>query len=288
MRRSRRAQLALTAVLLAALTGCSEPGEEIYLEPKTDIVPSYDTAVAATLTIATGKDQHEPWVEGDPGSCEGFEAAVACAVAERLGYKRSELAWTTISFDAGLDPGTAQEKGWDFALQRYSITAQRRAVVDFSTPYYSTAKGVLTYMGSPADGATSIEQLKQVRFGVQQGTTSAQVVREVIQPDTTITVFDNSEALTEALSNQEIEALVVDLPQAVYLANSGAVLGGVVVGQLSPSSGAKRENLAIVLPKDSPLTSAVSAAVTDMSRDGTLDELANAWLADYLDAPVLG
>jgi polar amino acid transport system substrate-binding protein len=40
-----------------------------------------------TLTIATDEPAYEPWVVGDaPESGEGFEAAVAYAVAEELGY----------------------------------------------------------------------------------------------------------------------------------------------------------------------------------------------------------
>ena len=42
------------------------------------------------LTIATGQPAYEPWVMNDkPESGEGYEAAVAYAVADKLGFKKS-------------------------------------------------------------------------------------------------------------------------------------------------------------------------------------------------------
>ena len=41
------------------------------------------------LTIATGQPAYEPWVMNDkPESGEGYEAAVAYAVADKLGFKK--------------------------------------------------------------------------------------------------------------------------------------------------------------------------------------------------------
>ena len=49
------------------------------------------TIESGKLTIATGTPAFEPWVVGDaPESGEGFEAAVAYAVAGELGYEVAE------------------------------------------------------------------------------------------------------------------------------------------------------------------------------------------------------
>ena len=43
------------------------------------------------LTIATGQPAYEPWVMNDkPESGEGYEAAVAYAVADKLGFKNAK------------------------------------------------------------------------------------------------------------------------------------------------------------------------------------------------------
>jgi len=44
------------------------------------------------LTIATDQPAYEPWmVDDDPTNGEGFESAVAYAVAEQLGYSEAQV-----------------------------------------------------------------------------------------------------------------------------------------------------------------------------------------------------
>ena len=63
------------------------------------------------LTIATGQPAYEPWVMNDkPESGEGYEAAVAYAVADKLGFKKSDVVWTRTAFDTAIAPGA---KDWD-------------------------------------------------------------------------------------------------------------------------------------------------------------------------------
>ena len=72
------------------------------------------------LTIATGQPAYEPWVMNDkPESGEGYEAAVAYAVADKLGFKKSDVVWTRTAFDTAIAPGA---KDWDFNIQQFGIT----------------------------------------------------------------------------------------------------------------------------------------------------------------------
>ncbi|NBO97713.1 MAG: amino acid ABC transporter substrate-binding protein, partial [Actinobacteria bacterium] len=94
------------------------------------------TIESGKLTIATGTPAFEPWVVGDaPETGEGFEAAVAYAVAGELGYTNENVVWVRTGFDEAIQPGA---KNFDFNLQQYSITDERKATVSFSEPYYST------------------------------------------------------------------------------------------------------------------------------------------------------
>ena len=77
------------------------------------------------LTIATGNPAFEPWVVGDaPESGEGFEAAVAYAVAEEMGFAEEHVTWVRTSFDEAIAPGP---KNFDFNLQQFSISPERTA-----------------------------------------------------------------------------------------------------------------------------------------------------------------
>lgn len=240
------------------------------------------TVTSGKLTIATGKPAYSPWVEDDkPESGKGFEAAVAYAVAEKLGFAKEDVVWKRTTFDEAIAPGP---KAWDFNLQQYSITDERKKAVDFSSSYYTTSQAVLTYAGSPAEKATSIADLKSVKFGVAIGTTSQKALTTIIAPTSQPKIFNSNDDLVQALKSKQIEALVVDLPTALYLA-AAEIDNGKIVGQLADTSGG--DQFGLVLAKGSKLTEPVTAAVDALKADGTLAALEKQWLSDSIKVPVL-
>jgi polar amino acid transport system substrate-binding protein len=236
------------------------------------------------LTIGTGEPSYYPWViEDAPESGEGFEAAVAYAIAEELGFAPEDVLWVRTTFDEAIAPGP---KNFDFNLQQFSINEERAENVDFSSPYYETTQVVITTETSAAAGATSIADLKGLLIGAQTGTTSFDAVEQQIQPTAGAQVFNTNDDAKLALESGQVDAIVVDLPTAFYL--TGVELtGGVIIGQLPVADGATGDRFGLVLPKDSPLTAGVSAAVDALRESGRLDEIAAEWLADAADAPVL-
>jgi len=276
---------ALTAVATAtvvSLTACAfaPTGSDAGSAPATD--GALQTVTAGKLTIATGEPAFSPWVENDdPASCEGFEAAVSCAVAEKLGFATSDIVWVRSNFDSAIAPGP---KDWDMNIQQFSITDERKQAVDFSSPYYTTTQAVVTTGTSPAASVTSVAELKNLPVGVMSATTSYTVAADQLGT-ANLSVFNSNDDAVAALQSGQVDAIVVDLPTAFYLA--GAVLDdGKVVGQF-PDSSAGGDELAYVLPKGSALTTPVSDAIDALRADGTLEQLQQKWLADAVDAPVL-
>ena len=282
--RLRRA-VALTAVATAtvvSLTACAfaPTGTDPGSAPTT--AGALQTLTPGKLTIATGEPAFSPWVENDdPASCEGFEAAVSCAVAEKLGFASSDVVWVRSTFDSAIAPGA---KDWDLNVQQFSITDERKQAVDFSSPYYTTTQAVVTTGASPAASVTSVAELKNLPVGVMSATTSYTVAADQLGT-ANLSVFNSNDDAVAALQSGQVDAIVVDLPTAFYLA--GAVLDdGKVVGQF-PDSSAGGDQLAYVLPKGSPLTASVSDAIDALRADGTLEQLQTKWLADAANAPVL-
>ena len=274
-------RVAVTSAIVAgalALAGCAAPAEPTpSAEPE-----ALQTITAGKLTIGTGLPAYEPWVVGDaPESGEGFEAAVAYAVAEQLGFAPEDVVWVRTTFDEAIQPGV---KNFDFNLQQYSITDERKASVDFSSPYYETTQTVITTKGSKADGVTTIAGLKDLVIGAATGTTSFTAIEEIIQPTAGAAAFNSNDDAKAALAAGQIDALVVDLPTALYL-TAVEIDGGLIVGQIAGA--ASGDQFGLVLDKDSPLTAAVTAAVDALRENGTLAELEATWLADYAGAPVL-
>jgi polar amino acid transport system substrate-binding protein len=113
-----------------------------------------DTKTAGKLTVATDNPAYEPWVvDNKPENGKGFESAVAYQVAQRLGYPAANVVWTRVPFNNAIAPGP---KTFDMDLNQFSITAERKQAVDFSSPYYLVRQTVITIKGSPIAGATSI------------------------------------------------------------------------------------------------------------------------------------
>jgi polar amino acid transport system substrate-binding protein len=270
------------AVVIAAaltLTGCSSSDSATSASAscaKADLA----TVTDGKLTIATGEPAYYPWIIDDaPETGNGFEGAVAYAVAKQLGFDAADVVWVRTTFDSAVTPG---EKNFDFNLQQFSITDERKMAVDFSSPYYTAPQAIVSYKGSKIAGKTTLAELKGAKLGAAVGTTSLDAIANQI--GATPQVFNDNAAGVSALKNKQIDGLVVDLPTAFYL--SGVeVPNGLIVGQL-PSTGAG-DQFGLLLTKGSKLTSCVTGAVDAITADGTLAAITDKWLATDAGAPVL-
>ena len=122
-----------------------------------------ETVTAGTLTIATDDPAYEPWfVDNDPTNGEGYESAVAYAIAEQLGYTAEQVEWVTVPFNKVVQPGP---KDFDFDVNQVSITEARRKAVDFSSGYFDVVQAVITNKGSAIDGATSRRRARRRQAG---------------------------------------------------------------------------------------------------------------------------
>ena len=278
-RRSLFALISIAALLAFSLTGCAKSSNE---EAATASCAKADlqTLTAGKLTIATGQPAYYPWVIDDkPESGQGFEAAVAYAVAAKLGFANEEVSWVRTTFDGAIAPG---DKTFDFNLQQFSITEERKNAVDFSTPYYTAPQAIVSFKGSKIAKATTLAELKNAKLGAAVGTTSLDAISNQIGG--TPQVFNDNAAAVSALKNKQIDGLVVDLPTAFYL-SAVEVPNGLIVGQL-PSTGSG-DQFGLLLAKGSPLTACVSQAVDAITADGSLEAITTKWLSTDAGAPVL-
>lgn len=267
--------IALTAL---ALTGCAAgtpSGEASGLSDADFVTPG-------KLTIATGDIAYEPYVIGDdPASGEGFEAAIAYAIAEELGFAPEDVEWVRTSFEAAIAPGP---KNFDFNIQQYTITDERKQAVDFSSPYYAASQAVVGINGGPLDGVDSIAGLKDVALGAMAGSTSAQTIEEVIEPTVEPRLYASNEDAVAAFNANQFDGFVIDLPTA-FLATAIYIENSFIVGEL-PAGGVADE-WGVVLQKDSPLTESVSAAIDTLRDNGTLEEITDEWLGAGLGVTLL-
>ena len=269
------ATAAVTALLLAGCgSGSAAPSESADADA--------DYLTPGTLTIATGDIAYEPYVIGDdPASGEGCEAANPDPLAEKRRLAAEDVEWVRTSFEAAIAPGP---KSFDFNIQQYTITDERKQAVDFSSPYYSASQAVVGITGGPTDGVDSIDGLKGLSLGAMAGSTSAQTIEEVIQPSAEPRLYASNEDAVAAFNANQFDAFVIDLPTA-FLATSMYIENSYIVGEL-PAGGVADE-WGVVLAKDSPLTDRVSAAIDELREDGTLEAITDEWLGAGLGVTLL-
>ena len=276
------ASVAAAALLLTACAGtpATDPGSSPSTSGEASTVEGYLTP--GKLTIATGEIAYFPYViDDDPSSGEGFEAAIAYAVAEKLGFDHDDVEWVRTSFEAAIAPGP---KSFDFNIQQYTITDERKQAVDFSSPYYSASQAAVAIKGTAADGVDSLAGLAELQLGAMAGSTSATTIDEAVKPSKTPLLYSSNEDAVAALNAGLIDALVVDLPTA-YLATGMYIENSFIIGEL-PRAGVPDE-WGLLLAKDSPLTPAVTAAVDELREDGTLAEITDEWLGSGQGVPLL-
>lgn len=240
------------------------------------------TLTEGKLTIATGNPAYYPWVIDDaPESGKGFEAAVAYALAEAMGFATEDVVWTRTSFDQAIQPGA---KDFDINMQQFSITAERDKVVDFSAPYYTAPMAVLVRGGG--DLSASLDALKELKWGVVASTTALPMITDTIQPASSPLVYDDNANVVEAMKAGQVDAALFDLPTALYL--SAVVLeGGQVLGQFLPDETANPDHFGALMPEGSPLKECVDAALAELKADGALAALEAEWLQEATGVPLI-
>ena len=287
----RRLALLLAATASIAVVSCSDDKDSstTTTAASSDSGAGNDCTAGKTLddgvlTIGTGSPAYSPWVIDDaPESGQGFEAAVAYAVANELGFSNDNVKWVRTTFDEAIQPG---QKNFDFNLQQYSITEERKATVSFSDPYYTTNQAMVGLSDSKAAGAASIADLKGLKFGAQAGTTSLDFITNVIQPDAEPYIYDDNAGAKAALEAGQVDAIVVDLPTAFYI-SAVEIEGASVIGQFPADANGDMDQFGLVFDLDNPLVDCVNTALKALTDDGALADIANTWLADEIGAPVI-
>ena len=240
------------------------------------------TLTGGTLTIATGNPAYYPWVMDDaPESGNGFEAAVAYALAEKMGFAPSNVAWVRTSFDQAIQPG---KKDFDINLQQFSITEDRDKVVDFSASYYTAPMAVLVRSADKLE--PTMAQLKGLVWGAAASTTGLPMITDTIAPTTSMMIYDDNANIVEAMKAGQIDAALFDLPTALYL--SAVVLdGGQVLGQFPADEATDLDHFGMIMAEGSPLKECVDAALATMKADGTLASIEATWLQETTGVPLI-
>jgi polar amino acid transport system substrate-binding protein len=250
------------------------------------------TVSSGKLTVGTDNPAYPPWFGGkpfpgspwkvsDPRSGEGYEAAVAYAVASQLGFKSTDVVWKYVPFNKSFAPGP---KSFDFDINQISFTPARAKVVTFSSSYYDVNQAVVVLKGTKIANVRTLAGLRGFKLGAQLGTTSYTYIKDKIKPSQQAAVYPQNAAAIQALKNKQIDGLLVDLPTAFYI-TAAQVQNSKVLGQFAAAPGG--EHFGMVFARGNPLAACVNHALARLKANGQLAGIRQQWLAKATGAPVL-
>lgn len=226
---------------------------------------SLTPAKPGQLTVETSLPAPGWWNGDTPETiADGYEYCMAANIAHRAGLDKVEV--INVAWDALI---SGQTKDYDLALSQISITDERKKVVDFSVPYFSSDIGVMVKAGATVDEGS----MKTSRIGVQGGTTGAAFVDSVLKPDPGASVYPDTPSMFTALQAGQIDAAMTDT--AIVLGQA-AVSNGMfeVIGQYATG-----ETYGAIYPKGGANNAVLDQIIQSMIDDGTLNQIAAKYLA---------
>ncbi|MFT5531623.1 MAG: polar amino acid transport system substrate-binding protein [Candidatus Poriferisodalaceae bacterium] len=280
------AALMALALLLAACGSDDDPaadeettsGDETAADCSAE---NLSTFAVGKLTIATGEPVFPPWMlDDDPSSGEGFESAMAYAIAAEMGFDAADVDWVRTDFDEAIAPG---DKDYDFNMQQYSITEAREEIVDFSLPYYESQKSVIALNSSPAATATSFAELAGATWGATIGTTDLDYMEGQLGLEN-VAVYDTQADVVAAMLAGQIDATVIALPSAFYL--TAVEIDDSVIASVLPTEDGG-EGMGLLFADGNPLRPCVNEAISSLDAAGTLDAIAVKWLQGDGEIPLV-
>jgi len=176
---------------------------------------SFETVEEGKLHMSTDAAFPPYEMLADDGSYEGIDIEIAQAIADKLGL---ELVVEAMDFDAALL--AAQSGQCDMVMAGVTVTKERQQVMEFSESYTTAVQVVIVKEGSPITAAADLANADQI--GAQRGTTGYSYCVDDYGEDH-VTAYDNGATAVQALTNGQIDAVVIDVEpaKAFVAANPG-------------------------------------------------------------------
>lgn len=195
----------------------------------------------------------------------GFDVELLQAIGKQMGYK---VEVSGMGFDAlipALNAGNI-----DVAVAGITITDERKQVVSFSQPYYTS--GLIVMVKKDNKDVKSIDDLKGKRIAAQIGTTGEMKARSV--EGAIVTTFNTQDEAALELKNGGVDAVVGDLPVMEYYLAQGGSKFAMTVGEKMDA-----EPYGIAVKKGSKLAADIDKAMNELKSNGEFDKIYNKWFA---------
>ena len=195
----------------------------------------------------------------------GIDVEVAGLIAEKLGL---ELEVSDMEFDS-IIAAVKQGKA-DIGMAGITITEERKKNVAFSDTYTKATQMIIVQEGS---AIASPDDLKDVKIGVQTGTTGDLYVSDLSEDGVEVTQFSKGIDAVIALTQGKVDAVVIDgEPAKVFVeGNEGLVL--------LDEAFTEEEYAIAVAPENEELLEQINTALAELEESGELQAVVDKYIS---------
>lgn len=249
MARARRWLAVLAISLVSAIVAACSGGGSKTVGPSVD-----DIKAAGTIRIAVFGDLPPYGYVKNDGARAGLDVRLGEQFAADLGVKPE---WVQVNADSRVDALKSDKV--DVVLANFTVTEDRKNVVDFADPYMKVSIGV----ASPSDAViTDPAQLAGKELAVTKGTT-AEAFFTKNHPDIKLVKFDAKTQQFQAFKDRRVAALADDNSYlfAWTKSNPGFTVGIKEIGEPSFIAPAVKKG-------DSNLRDWINTEIAKLTSDG--------------------
>jgi len=248
------------------------------IEPDQALAGGLPAAIAQSKTINVGSNiQSAPnnFYAADGKTPIGFEVDLAKAIGKKIGV---ETAYQDMAFGSLIT--SLQSGRIDMTMAGMNDTKERQQQIDF-VDYFSSGITIMVQKGNP-DGITGPDTLCGKNVAVVQGTShqtfaaaqSDKCVQEG-KPAITVTATDSDTQNQNQLRTGRVDAILNDLPSAVYISRTA---GEGNIFEVVPGEPIDGGPYGIGFAKDDvALRDAVNKALGELMTDGTYLKILQSW-----------
>ena len=214
------------------------------------------------------------------GNPAGFDITLMQLIAARIGRGWQLVPYKGSDFNGIF--GGLNDNSYDCVASGTTITPGRQEIADFCAPYAVSGQSLVVDVGRHPN-VRSIDDLKGLVIGVQQGNTSQPVANKLVAEGRAAKVrvyaYDQIETALGDLSTGGCDAFMKLAPVTHWLIRDRPKLRVV-------QTSITREILGVCVRKgDTALRDAINKAQEELAKDGTLPALIKQWLGDGATAP---
>ena len=196
-------------------------------------------------------------------SVRGFDAGLYELLARYI--TGSEASYELTQVDSSTRESVLTSGQVDAVFATYSITDERKKVISFAGPYYTSQQAILVKKDNT--DIKSVDDLAGKTVATQSGSTGPDILAQYA-PEATVQEFANDTEARTALSQGRVDAYVTDytlILNALVKDSDTFAAAGDVFGP--------EDNYGIGLPKDSDGVAFVNAFLKKIEDDGTWAKL---------------